>query len=77
MNKNKVIRFIVGFLVYSILYLGVSYLFKISSMCFEDLNDWDCLKTTLFQTAFFGFFMMIFDFFILKKFIGKKGIDKQ
>lgn len=46
-------------------------------MCFEDLNDWDCLKTTLFQTVFFGIFMMIFDFFILKKFIGKKGIDKQ
>lgn len=77
MNKKKVTRFIVGFLVYSALYFGVSYLFNLSGMCFEDLRDWNCLKISLAQTVFFGFFMMLFDYFVLKKFIGKKDVDKQ
>lgn len=77
MNNKKAIRFIVGFLVYSMLYFAVSYLFKISSMCFENLKEWDCLKVSLAQTAFFGFFMMVFDYFVLKKFVGKKNTDKQ
>ena len=77
MNNKKVLRFIVGFLVYSLLYFGVSYLFNLSGMCFEDLSDWNCLKISLAQTVFFGFFMMLFDYFVLKKFIGKKDVDKQ
>ncbi len=76
MNK-KAIRFIVGFLVYSILYFIISYFFKISSMCFEDLREWECLKTSLIQTTFFGLFMMLLDVFVLKKFMGNKKANKQ
>ncbi len=77
MNKEKLIRLITGFLIYSVLYFVVGYFFKLPNMCYENLKEWSCLRTSLGQTAFFGIFMMVFDFFVLKKFSGKKDVEKK
>lgn len=77
MNKEKLIKLITGFLVYSVLYFVVGYFFKLPNMCYENLKEWSCLGKSLGQTAFFGIFMMVFDFFVLKKFSGKKNSDKK
>ena len=77
MNKEKLIKLISGFLIYSALFFIVGYFFKLPNMCYEDLKEWSCLSKSLGQTAFFGFFMVVFDFFTLKKFAGKKESDKK
>lgn len=76
-NKKAAKKLITGFLVYSVLYFIVGYFFKLPNMCYDDLTKWSCFKPSLFQTIFFGFFMMIFDYFVLKKFSGKKEGKKQ
>ncbi len=68
MNKQKITAFLIGFVIFSILYFIVGYFFKLPGMCYDNLKEWSCLKTSLLQTAFFGLFMSIFDFFVLKKF---------
>jgi len=70
--KKKAQKLITGFLVYSILYFIVGYFFKLPNMCYEDLTKWNCLGPSLYQTLFMGAFMMLFDYFVLKKFSGKK-----
>lgn len=77
MNKEKLTKFISGFLVYSALYFIVGYFFKLPNMCYDNLKEWSCLGKSLGQTAFFGIFMMVFDFFILKKFSGNKDLKKK
>jgi len=76
-NKEKWRRLITGFLVYSILYFIVGYFFKLPNMCYDNLNEWNCLSKSLGQTAFFGVFMMVFDYFVLKKFSGNKASRKN
>lgn len=71
-SKKKTQKLITGFLVYSTLYFILGYFFKLPNMCYEDLSKWDCLRPSLYQTLFMGVFMMLFDFFVLKKFSGKK-----
>ena len=77
MNKQKLTKLITGFLIYSVLYFVVGYFFKLPNMCYENLKEWSCLGKSLGQTAFFGVFMMIFDFFVLKKFSGNKNSEKK
>jgi len=77
MNKEKLIKFLTGFLIYSFLYFIVGYFFKLPNMCYDNLKEWQCLSRSLGQTAFFGAFMMVFDFFVLKKFSGQKDPEKK
>lgn len=77
MNQEKIIKLVIGFLIYSILYFIVGYFFKLPNMCYENLKEWSCLSTSLGQTIFFGIFMMVFDFFVLKKFSGRRKADKE
>jgi len=72
MNKEKIIRFVVGFFMYSVLYFSIGYFFKLSNMCYQDLTEWHCLQKSLGQTFFFGLFMMLLDVFVLKKFSANK-----
>ncbi|MFA7444595.1 MAG: hypothetical protein WCY89_01500 [Flavobacteriaceae bacterium] len=73
MDKKRIIRFLTGFLVFSLLYFIVGYFFKLPGMCYDNLKEWNCLKTSLLQTAFFGLLMTVFDAFVLKKFNTPKG----
>ncbi len=68
MDKQKFIRLFTGFVVFSVLYFIVGYFFKLPGMCYDNLKEWNCLKVSLLQTIFFGVFMSVFDFFVLKKF---------
>ncbi len=77
MNKERVIKLIMGFLIYSALFFIVGYFFKLPNMCYEDIKEWSCLSISLGQTAFFGFFMVVLDAFTLKKFAGEKKSDKK
>jgi len=78
MNKEKIIRFVVGFFMYSVLYFSVGYFFKLPNMCYEDLKEWSCMQKSLGQTLFFGLFMMLLDMFVLKKFsTNKKSNNKD
>lgn len=73
MNKSTFTRLLVGFLTYSVLYFIIGYFFKLPNMCYDNLSDISCLTKSLVQTVFFGLFMMVFDFFVLKKFVGKSN----
>jgi len=72
MNKEKIMRLVVGFFMYSVLYFTIGYFFKLPNMCYQDLKEWNCLQKSLGQTVFFGLFMIVLDVFVLKKFSANK-----
>ncbi|MDO4728347.1 MAG: hypothetical protein Q4B43_05000 [Bacteroidota bacterium] len=75
--KVDIRRVLTGLTVYSLLYIVVGYFLKPPNMCYENLKEWACLSRTISQALMIGVVMMVFDYFTLKKFWGKKEDKNQ